>query len=422
MAAFRHDDVGFADLRRGAGSRRRAQGLFSRARCGGRKACAPCSARPRPGPSAPRAADTPRPPRRTPRGRARGSLLRRRGRPARAARPRGRGPRSGHGRVRAMRPRPVLSLGAREVGSALPVLPDRERGGWPTKGLGHGPQDDRGGLPHGRRRDPLHDLSLRRPRGATAPRAATPRVAGAAARASGRRSSARPGPRACPWWRRPSTPRASSSPSRPRPTRSSSTPPTSRTPSSSGPLPPPSDPCCSPPGGPTKACSARPSTSSPARPSALLHGPAAAPASLEELRLRELRSLKERHGVPVGFLDATDGGGAFALLAPALAAAHGADFVEKRFTLDRSEEGPRLRVGGLPRGLLSHGRAPAAGGARAGRSGGPAEGPQPARPAALHRGRRAHQARRGADRAPCWPTSALTNERAPACPRGTRTG
>lgn len=75
-------------------------------------------------------------------------------------------------------------------------------------------------------------------------------------------------------------------------------------------------------------------------PFALIHGPAAAPASLEELRLRELRSAKERHGVPVGFLDATDGGGAFALLAPALAVAHGADLVEKRFTLDRTKKGP----------------------------------------------------------------------------------
>jgi sialic acid synthase SpsE len=73
---------------------------------------------------------------------------------------------------------------------------------------------------------------------------------------------------------------------------------------------------------------------------ALLHGPAAALASLEELRLRDLRSLKERHGLPVGLVDATDGGSAFALLAPALAAALGADLVEKRFTLDRSQKGP----------------------------------------------------------------------------------
>jgi N,N'-diacetyllegionaminate synthase len=71
----------------------------------------------------------------------------------------------------------------------------------------------------------------------------------------------------------------------------------------------------------------------------LLHGPAAAPAPPEELRLRELRPLKERHGVPVGLLDSTDGGSAFALMAPALAVSLGADLVEKRFTLDRSQKG-----------------------------------------------------------------------------------
>ena len=48
---------------------------------------------------------------------------------------------------------------------------------------------------------------------------------------------------------------------------------------------------------------------------------------------------KERYRVPVGFLDHTDGGSAFALVAPALAVAWGADLVEKHFTLDRSEKG-----------------------------------------------------------------------------------
>jgi sialic acid synthase SpsE len=71
----------------------------------------------------------------------------------------------------------------------------------------------------------------------------------------------------------------------------------------------------------------------------LLHGPAAAIAPLEELRLRELRNLKERHRLAVGLLDSTDGGSAFALLAPALAVALGADLVEKRFVLDRREKG-----------------------------------------------------------------------------------
>jgi sialic acid synthase SpsE len=75
------------------------------------------------------------------------------------------------------------------------------------------------------------------------------------------------------------------------------------------------------------------------RKAALVVGPLAAPAAAEELRLAEIGALRERHRVPVGLLDATDGGSAFALLAPALAAAHGADFVEKRLTLDRSRKG-----------------------------------------------------------------------------------
>jgi N,N'-diacetyllegionaminate synthase len=74
-------------------------------------------------------------------------------------------------------------------------------------------------------------------------------------------------------------------------------------------------------------------------PLALLLGEPAAPAAPEELRLVELGARRERYRVPVGLLDATDGGSAFALVAPALAAAHGADFVEKRLTLDRSRKG-----------------------------------------------------------------------------------
>jgi N,N'-diacetyllegionaminate synthase len=73
--------------------------------------------------------------------------------------------------------------------------------------------------------------------------------------------------------------------------------------------------------------------------SALVVGPPAAPAAAEELRLGELGALRDRHRVPVGLLDPTDGGSAFALLVPALAAAHGADFVEKRLTLDRARKG-----------------------------------------------------------------------------------
>jgi sialic acid synthase SpsE len=71
----------------------------------------------------------------------------------------------------------------------------------------------------------------------------------------------------------------------------------------------------------------------------LLHGFQTFPTPIEEIRFRELASWKERYRVPVGFLDHTDGGSAFALVAPALAAAWGADLVEKHFTLDRSEKG-----------------------------------------------------------------------------------
>ena len=67
--------------------------------------------------------------------------------------------------------------------------------------------------------------------------------------------------------------------------------------------------------------------------------PPATPAAVDELRLGEISARRERHRVPVGLLDATDGSSAFALLAPALAAAQGADFVEKRLTLDRSQMG-----------------------------------------------------------------------------------
>jgi sialic acid synthase SpsE len=74
-------------------------------------------------------------------------------------------------------------------------------------------------------------------------------------------------------------------------------------------------------------------------PVGLLHGLQSFPTPIEEVRFRELASLKERHRIPVGFLDHTDGGSAFALVAPALAAVVGADLVEKHFTLDRSQKG-----------------------------------------------------------------------------------
>ena len=74
-------------------------------------------------------------------------------------------------------------------------------------------------------------------------------------------------------------------------------------------------------------------------PVGVLHGFQTFPTPIGEIRFREIATLKERHRVPVGFLDHTDGSSAFALVAPALAAAHGADLVEKHFTLDRSQKG-----------------------------------------------------------------------------------
>ncbi|HET6899572.1 MAG TPA: N-acetylneuraminate synthase family protein [Vicinamibacteria bacterium] len=74
-------------------------------------------------------------------------------------------------------------------------------------------------------------------------------------------------------------------------------------------------------------------------PAGLLHGFQTFPTPIEEIRFRELASWKERYRVPIGFLDHTDGGSAFALVAPALAVSYGADLVEKHFTLDRSEKG-----------------------------------------------------------------------------------
>jgi N,N'-diacetyllegionaminate synthase len=74
-------------------------------------------------------------------------------------------------------------------------------------------------------------------------------------------------------------------------------------------------------------------------PVGLLHGFQTFPTPIEEIRYRDLAAWKERYRVPIGFLDHTDGGSAFALVAPSLAVAYGADLVEKHFTLDRSEKG-----------------------------------------------------------------------------------
>jgi sialic acid synthase SpsE len=75
------------------------------------------------------------------------------------------------------------------------------------------------------------------------------------------------------------------------------------------------------------------------KPFGLLHGFQTFPTPIEEIRFLDLQALKARHNVPVGFLDHTDGGNLFALVAPALAVSYGADLVEKHFTMDRSKRG-----------------------------------------------------------------------------------
>ena len=76
-----------------------------------------------------------------------------------------------------------------------------------------------------------------------------------------------------------------------------------------------------------------------ARELGLLFGFQTFPTPVEEIRFRELESMKSRYRVPIGFLDHTDGGTLFALMAPALSVTYGADLVEKHFTLDRSKKG-----------------------------------------------------------------------------------
>jgi sialic acid synthase SpsE len=71
----------------------------------------------------------------------------------------------------------------------------------------------------------------------------------------------------------------------------------------------------------------------------LLHGVQNFPTNVADSHLRYIECLKERFGLPVGFLDHVDGGSEMALLLPALAVAFGADLIEKHITRDRSAEG-----------------------------------------------------------------------------------
>jgi len=68
---------------------------------------------------------------------------------------------------------------------------------------------------------------------------------------------------------------------------------------------------------------------------ALMHCVSSYPASVTDLNLNVIKTLKQAFGVPVGFSDHTQ-----SKLAPIIAATMGADIIEKHFTLDKEMEGP----------------------------------------------------------------------------------
>lgn len=71
----------------------------------------------------------------------------------------------------------------------------------------------------------------------------------------------------------------------------------------------------------------------------LQHGFQSYPTLIRHNNLGFIRTLKQLFGLPVSFADHTDGGDPFALVAPLLGVAMGADIVEKHLTHDRSLKG-----------------------------------------------------------------------------------
>lgn len=71
----------------------------------------------------------------------------------------------------------------------------------------------------------------------------------------------------------------------------------------------------------------------------LLHGFQNYPTKLEDTNARQMQSLKNLFGVPVGLADHIDGGDPIAKAVPLLALALGASCIEKHITWDRSEKG-----------------------------------------------------------------------------------
>lgn len=71
----------------------------------------------------------------------------------------------------------------------------------------------------------------------------------------------------------------------------------------------------------------------------LLHGFQNYPTKLEDTNVRQMESLKDLFGVPVGLADHIDGGDPIAKAIPMLALALGASCIEKHITWDRAEKG-----------------------------------------------------------------------------------
>ncbi|MEM3159496.1 MAG: N-acetylneuraminate synthase family protein [Nitrososphaera sp.] len=68
----------------------------------------------------------------------------------------------------------------------------------------------------------------------------------------------------------------------------------------------------------------------------LMHGFQGFPTRISQINLNRIASLRERYGVPVGYMDHIDGGSDLALYIPLVALGLGAALIEKHITLDRS--------------------------------------------------------------------------------------
>lgn len=71
----------------------------------------------------------------------------------------------------------------------------------------------------------------------------------------------------------------------------------------------------------------------------LMHGFQAFPTKIEDTNLRLIKTLYDKFGVPIGFLDHIDGSDELAITLPVAAYSFGAVAIEKHITIDRSKKG-----------------------------------------------------------------------------------